>query len=98
MIGRRQFLRNLIGGVAAASAVRAWPFRVFSFPTEIKPISIQAAADFLGPGVIEINRYQAEIFDLVRRRFVFGERLVGGRIIQASPMGIAEEEFELVDA
>ena len=36
---------------------------------------ISAAADFLAPGAIEINRYQAEIFDLVRRRFVFGQRI-----------------------
>jgi hypothetical protein len=36
---------------------------------------ISAAADFLAPGAIEINRYQAEIFDLVRRRFVFGQRV-----------------------
>ena len=34
-----------------------------------------AAADFMGPGSIEINRYQSEIFDLVRRRFVFGQRI-----------------------
>ncbi len=36
---------------------------------------ISAAADYLAPGAIEINRYQAEIFDLVRRRFVFGQRV-----------------------
>jgi hypothetical protein len=36
---------------------------------------ISAAADFLAPGAIEINRYQAEIFDLVKRRFVFGQRI-----------------------
>jgi hypothetical protein len=36
---------------------------------------VSAAADFLAPGAIEINRYQAEIFDLVRRRFVFGQRV-----------------------
>lgn len=34
-----------------------------------------AAADYMAPGAIEINRYQAEIFDLVRRRFVFGQRV-----------------------
>jgi hypothetical protein len=33
---RRGFLKNLIGGVAAAAAVRTFPFRVFSFPKEIK--------------------------------------------------------------
>lgn len=37
--------------------------------------SMQAAADFLGPGAIEINRYQAEITDLVRRRFPLGQRI-----------------------
>jgi hypothetical protein len=36
---------------------------------------INAAADYLAPGAIEINRYQAEIFDLVRRRFVLGQRI-----------------------
>lgn len=36
---------------------------------------ISAAADFLAPGAIEINRYQAEILDLVRRRFVLGQRV-----------------------
>lgn len=34
-----------------------------------------AAADYMAPGAIEINRYQSEIFDLVRRRFVFGQRV-----------------------
>lgn len=36
---------------------------------------ISAAADYLGPGAIETNRYQAEIFDLVRRRGVLGQRI-----------------------
>jgi len=40
-----------------------------------RPIEISAAADFLAPGAIEVNRYQAEIFDLVRRRFVLGQRI-----------------------
>lgn len=37
--------------------------------------TVQAAADFMGPGAIEINRYQAEIVDLVRRRFYLGQRI-----------------------
>jgi hypothetical protein len=37
-------------------------------------IDLHAAADFLGPGAIEVNRYQTEIFDIVRRRGVFGQR------------------------
>jgi hypothetical protein len=38
-------------------------------------IDLHAAADFLGPGAIEVNRYQNEIFDIVRRRGVFGQRV-----------------------
>ena len=37
--------------------------------------NISAAADFMAPGAIEINRYQAEILDLVRRRFYLGQRI-----------------------
>jgi hypothetical protein len=36
---------------------------------------ISAAADYLGPGAIEINRYQTEIYDMVKRRFPFGQRI-----------------------
>jgi hypothetical protein len=38
-------------------------------------IDLNASADFLGPGAIEINRYQTEIFDIVRRRGPFGLRI-----------------------
>jgi hypothetical protein len=38
-------------------------------------IDLHAAADFLGPGAIEVNRYQSEIFDIVRRRGIFGQRV-----------------------
>jgi len=38
-------------------------------------VDIAAAADFLGPGAIEVNRYQTEITDLVRRRAAFGQRI-----------------------
>jgi hypothetical protein len=38
-------------------------------------IDLHAAADFLGPGAIEVNRYQTEIFDIVRRRGAFGQRI-----------------------
>ena len=34
-----------------------------------------AAADYLGPGAIEVPIYQSEITDLVRRRGVFGQRI-----------------------
>jgi hypothetical protein len=38
-------------------------------------LDLHAAADFLGPGAVEINRYQTEIFDIVRRRGAFGQRI-----------------------
>ena len=38
-------------------------------------IDLRAAADFLGPGAVEVSRYQTEITDIVRRRGVFGQRI-----------------------
>ena len=35
-MNRRGFLGMMIGGIATAAAVRTFPFRVFSFPKEIK--------------------------------------------------------------
>jgi hypothetical protein len=36
---------------------------------------MQASADFLGNGAIEINKYENEIFDLIRRNSVFLQRV-----------------------
>src|SRR5271170_5448846 len=38
-------------------------------------VDLMAAADFLGPGAVEVERYQTEIFDIVRRRGIFGQRV-----------------------
>jgi hypothetical protein len=38
-------------------------------------IDLNAAADYMGPGAIEIERYQTEILDIVQRRGVFGQRI-----------------------
>jgi hypothetical protein len=40
MMDRRSFLNMLVGGVAASAAVRVWPFRVYSFPSQIKRPSL----------------------------------------------------------
>jgi len=37
--------------------------------------NIHAAADYLGPGAIEVPLYQTEIMDIVRRRGIFGQRI-----------------------
>jgi len=55
-------------------------------------IDLHAAADFLGPGVVEINRYQTEITDIVRRRGVFGQR-----IKQVPATGHPSRFFEEID-
>jgi hypothetical protein len=38
-------------------------------------MDIHAAADYLGPGAVEVNLYQTEISDIVRRRGAFGQRV-----------------------
>src|SRR4029078_6213699 len=38
-------------------------------------LDLHAAADFIGPGAVEVNRYQNEITDIVRRRGMFGQRI-----------------------
>jgi hypothetical protein len=38
-------------------------------------VNLQAAADYMGPGVIEVDLYQSEITDIVRRRGPFGQRI-----------------------
>jgi len=38
-------------------------------------LDLHGAADFLGPGAVEVNRYQTEITDIVRRRGAFGQRI-----------------------
>lgn len=46
--------RNFIGGLFAGAAVRTWPFRVYSFPTEIaKPqgVSIYSSSGGLARDV-----------------------------------------------
>ena len=36
---------------------------------------LHAAADYIGPGAIEVPQYQSEITDIVRRRGAFGQRI-----------------------
>jgi hypothetical protein len=42
---------------------------------DAKFTQIQAAADYIGPGAIEVPLYQTEILDIVRRRGIFGQRI-----------------------
>src|SRR6201993_844550 len=38
-------------------------------------LDLMAGAEYLGPGAVEVDRYQTEIFDIVRRRGAFGQRI-----------------------
>ncbi len=40
-----------------------------------KFLDIHSAADYIGPGAIEVPFYHTEIFDIVRRRGMFGQRI-----------------------
>jgi len=42
---------------------------------DAKFTQINAAADYIGPGAIEVPLYQTEIMDIVRRRGIFGQRI-----------------------
>jgi hypothetical protein len=55
-------------------------------------IDLAAAADFMGPGAVEVSRYQTEITDLVRRRGIFGQR-----IKQSPATGHPSRFFEQTD-
>jgi hypothetical protein len=76
---RRNFLRKMIGGVAAAAAVRTFPFRVYSFPTELSyPGRLSTPGPYWGydfdPATntwaavqaIELENLRREIPDLLR--------------------------------
>ena len=57
VVDRRSFFHSMVGGVATAAAVRTWPFRVYSFPTELRLLSIEELKK------IYVERAMASIFD-----------------------------------
>lgn len=52
-MNRRSFIRSLVGG--AAAALCTWPFRVYSFPTELRILSLDELRR------IYVDRAMAEI-------------------------------------
>ena len=51
------------------------PWRGRKEPMNATFADIHAAADFIGPGAIEVPLYQTEIFDICRRSSPFGQRI-----------------------
>jgi hypothetical protein len=66
----------MVGGVAVAAAVRSWPFRVFSFPSEIIIPSIEP--------FYEMNKwYSPEALEALKEHFKFtqaGMRIFSSRM------------------
>jgi len=53
----------MVGGVATAAAVRTWPFRVYSFPTELRLLSVEELKK------IYVERAMASTFDEATENF-----------------------------
>ncbi len=51
------------------------PWRGRKEPMNATFADIHAAADFMGPGAIEVPLYQTEVFDICRRSSPFGQRI-----------------------
>lgn len=60
-MNRRNFLRSLIVGGVATAAARTFPFRVFNFPKEVKPVNV---APRLSKEVLDLWRQRLEVMNL----------------------------------
>ena len=80
VLSRRNFLISIPAIVAVRKILPKEPLIEVVQSIETRsPIAlsgciVQPYADFLAPGAIEINRYQAEILNMVQRKFVFGSK------------------------
>ena len=57
-MNRRNFLGMMVGGLAATAAVRTFPFLVFSFPKEVKPLNVAPLAP---KEIIELWKQRLEL-------------------------------------
>jgi hypothetical protein len=48
MLNRRNFIGKIVGGIATAAAIRTWPFRVYSFPSDVHA----SASDLFEKGIL----------------------------------------------
>jgi hypothetical protein len=63
-MNRRGFLKMMVGGVAAAAAVRTFPFRVFSFPKDIVSVGVN-------PVSLSMSMTWTELAELLATRSLF---------------------------
>lgn len=66
-----------MGDIEALHAANANKYRaaVLQACAAEKGITLEAAADFMGPGAIELPKFETEILDMVRRRGALGQRI-----------------------
>lgn len=65
----------LVGGLATAAAVRTFPFRVFSFPKEIKPVNMPSVPEEYWREVLDSARYACGVFSVGDNFLVHPEQL-----------------------
>ena len=63
---RRGFIGTLIGGIAGVAAQRIWPFRVYSFPQEIRIVSREDMAAIIA----ELETAKREFADIFVQNYV----------------------------
>ena len=95
-MNRRGFLGTLIGGVAAAAAVRTFPFRVFSFPAApvipsvdfaaaIAAVRRQILLDTIEPMIWYLSSEQAAAYEILAAKVKYKSRRIA---VSSTPMRI----------
>lgn len=79
-MNRRAFLGSLIGGVVAASAVRTFPFRVFSFPSEIITGNRLLTTDWITAESLRILVKQLNLLNIYNEDFEQDSSKIGSII------------------
>lgn len=73
----RGFLQTLVGGIATVAAVREFPFKVFSFPTDLRKLDFQVKnysvdipitiEEITGNRILTVNEITKECLDLLNK-------------------------------
>src|SRR5579859_3848029 len=64
---RRDFLHTFVGGMVGVAAVRTWPFRVYSFPSEIIIPDYTITRDWYA----EVCELQRQVNEILANPFIF---------------------------
>ena len=80
-MNRRGFLQSLVGGIATATAVRTWPFRVYSFPTEPQIFTVDEFRNFYVQPAVDalLKEWETD--------FAFASGITWDQFARANPIG-----------